>query len=296
MKTISSLFLVIFFTTNTFAQLPNYLPTDSLVGWWPFNGNTNDESGNGYNAIPQGPILSNDRSGMPNSAYWFDGIDDFMMLEKSFNDWEEFSISVWVNHYKGSNFSGIISDATNYSGKDLYFNMNDNQIGLKADKGNNFLFRSPLPDIGYNVSPVVENLSLQLKWHHLVLTVSNTCTKVYLNSILIKTLHIGGSNVNHHAVHPVFGKITDGDYNIQFFKGFLDDIGIWNKVLNENEINSLYYNTVNTNSLLENNTIMNRTLIKITDINGKIITRKKNTLMLFVYSDGTVEKIIEIDN
>jgi hypothetical protein len=26
------------------AQIPGYVPTDGLVGWWPFNGNVNDES------------------------------------------------------------------------------------------------------------------------------------------------------------------------------------------------------------------------------------------------------------
>ena len=31
------------------AQVPSYVPTDGLVGWWPFNGNANDESGNGNN-------------------------------------------------------------------------------------------------------------------------------------------------------------------------------------------------------------------------------------------------------
>ncbi len=38
------------FTTVIMAQVPNYVPTNGLVGWWPFNGNTNDESGNGNNA------------------------------------------------------------------------------------------------------------------------------------------------------------------------------------------------------------------------------------------------------
>jgi hypothetical protein len=31
------------------AQVPSYVPTNGLVGWWPFNGNANDESGNGNN-------------------------------------------------------------------------------------------------------------------------------------------------------------------------------------------------------------------------------------------------------
>ncbi len=38
-------------TTATMAQVPNYVPTNGLVGWWPFNGNANDESGNGNNGI-----------------------------------------------------------------------------------------------------------------------------------------------------------------------------------------------------------------------------------------------------
>ena len=36
-------------------------------------------------------------------------------------------------------------------------------------------------------------------------------------------------------------------------------------------------------------------LVKITDLNGKIIPRRKNTIMLFIYEDGTVERVVEID-
>jgi hypothetical protein len=36
-----------------FAQLPSYLPTDGLVAWYPFNGNANDESGNGNDGEQQ---------------------------------------------------------------------------------------------------------------------------------------------------------------------------------------------------------------------------------------------------
>jgi hypothetical protein len=36
-------------------------------------------------------------------------------------------------------------------------------------------------------------------------------------------------------------------------------------------------------------------LVKITDLNGKIIPRRKNTLMLFIYEDGTVERVVEIE-
>jgi hypothetical protein len=36
-------------------------------------------------------------------------------------------------------------------------------------------------------------------------------------------------------------------------------------------------------------------LVKITDLNGKIIPRRKNIVMLFIYEDGTVERVVEME-
>jgi hypothetical protein len=35
------LLIILFFSTSYLnqAQVPNYVPTNGLVGWWPFNGN-----------------------------------------------------------------------------------------------------------------------------------------------------------------------------------------------------------------------------------------------------------------
>ena len=38
---------VFLFTTNLFSQVPTYVPKNELKNWWGFNGNANDESGNG---------------------------------------------------------------------------------------------------------------------------------------------------------------------------------------------------------------------------------------------------------
>ena len=48
--------------------ISSYVPTNGLVGWWPFNGNANDESGNGNNGNVNGATLTNDRNGASNSA------------------------------------------------------------------------------------------------------------------------------------------------------------------------------------------------------------------------------------
>jgi len=50
----------------------DYIPRNGLIGWWPFNGNANDESGNGNNGIVTSAILTTNRLGVANSAYSFD--------------------------------------------------------------------------------------------------------------------------------------------------------------------------------------------------------------------------------
>ena len=52
-------------------NVPSYVPTNGLVGWWPFNGNANDESGNGNDGTNNGATLTTDRFGNANSAYDF---------------------------------------------------------------------------------------------------------------------------------------------------------------------------------------------------------------------------------
>jgi hypothetical protein len=79
-RILSSLFLPLFLTSLTlltqssaFAQIP----ASGSVGYWPFNGNANDESGSGNNGtVNGGALLVTDRNGNVNAAYQFDGIDD----------------------------------------------------------------------------------------------------------------------------------------------------------------------------------------------------------------------------
>jgi hypothetical protein len=46
---------------------------DGLVSYYPFNGNANDESGNGHNGTVYGSTLTADRFGNLNSAFSFNG-------------------------------------------------------------------------------------------------------------------------------------------------------------------------------------------------------------------------------
>jgi len=64
-------------------SVPSYVPTNGLVGWWPFNGNAQDASGNGNHGTVNGATLTSDRYGNQNGSYSFDGLDDFIEIPSS---------------------------------------------------------------------------------------------------------------------------------------------------------------------------------------------------------------------
>lgn len=70
---------------------------DGLVAYYPFNGNANDESGNGKHALLiSGANLTQDRFGNANSAYYFDGSNDFIQIPHP-GYLVYGSINMWVN-------------------------------------------------------------------------------------------------------------------------------------------------------------------------------------------------------
>ena len=86
------------------AQVPSYVPTNGLVAYWPFNGNANDESGNGNNGINYGATATSDRNGITNSALSFNGSSNYISIPYSntIGVQQEITISFWVYFNGGS--------------------------------------------------------------------------------------------------------------------------------------------------------------------------------------------------
>jgi hypothetical protein len=120
--------LVVCLFSNAQAQVPSYVPSNGLVGWWPFNGNANDESGNGNNGTVNGPTLTADRLGNANKAYSFDGVNDYINIpySNSLNINGSISISYW---FKNTNISSTNNGVLVFHG--------DNQSGLQFETVDN---------------------------------------------------------------------------------------------------------------------------------------------------------------
>ena len=86
-------FLHSFIPSSLIAQIP----ADGLVAWYPFNGNANDESGNGNNGTVNGATLTADRFGNAQSCYSFNGNSWIEVLNSPSLNSASVSISGWFN-------------------------------------------------------------------------------------------------------------------------------------------------------------------------------------------------------
>lgn len=237
--------------TATMAQnVPNYVPTNGLVGWWPFNGNANDESGNGNNGTVNGATLVADRNGNPNSAYSFNGTTNFIEVAHSAN--QNFpngqSVSFWTYRTGMLSASGdqnhILSKGPQlWNGQNIWAGDANNYIRYHYIEGN------------YNThnSCITAQNSFSLNnWLHYVVTNDLSTINVYLNGNLVQTCPISNPSTSlaGTAQGPMnFGKGRGHFQGEQGFQGRIDDIGIWNRALTPQEITDLYNSSSCSNDL-----------------------------------------------
>ncbi len=207
-------------------------PTDGLVAYYPFNGNANDESGNGNNGTVNGATLTADRHGNANKAYSFDGIDDLIRVENS-NSLQNFgnysTISAWVF---ANNYSVTVSEIIPILAKSAS-NNSPNQFRLGYDKGVNQLYSS-FNGAGYGAScPTI----LLNSWYHIVFVRNGNQSCFFINGV--KYIISGTGNSTFDSSQPlIIGQDIEGLNEI--LNGKVDDIRIYNNALTDSEVQTLF--------------------------------------------------------
>ncbi len=241
------LFVVTIVLTATFyaQNIPSYVPTDGLVGWWPFNGNANDESGYGNHGTVNGATLTTDRNGKVNSAFSFDGSSNsIIILDNPILNNEYTTISAWFQT-NNSNPGSIIYKTDNSAINEQYACVlnypNTNEQNWSIKNGGN----CNNPGVGWNTSTHNHNVT-DNNWHNIIYTYNGTESKIYIDGKLI-----GSNNFNNGSIDNCGGQINIGKgYNSTYlFKGQLDDIAIFNRALTQEEITALYTGTPITQNL-----------------------------------------------
>ena len=220
-----------------------------LVGYYPFNGNANDESGFGFNGVVNGAVLTADRFGHNNSAYYFDGLGDFIEVANTNGHFnlQYVTASAWIKpYYERINTYGAI----------VYKN------ALTGNNHDNYLlstkcYESPAPDRslstyyrfrvfyqieeqnGPNYSPLSDLHPLQ-NWYLLTGVFDSNGVTIYINAKA--EAHVSIQNIiPYQGPTPlIIGALTYSDHPNGDFNGVIDDVRIYNRPLNTAEISALY--------------------------------------------------------
>ena len=240
------LLFVFLFSTNLFAQIPSYVPKNGLMGWWGFNGNANDESGNGNHGIFKNEVkVVKDRFNSEQHAISLDGNSSYVTTSLDKITSNSYTISCWFRTSNTKN-SGIVvsrSGSKNVNGMFVSQGYIFNQVSSNCDSS----FHYNQKAFSY----------IDSTWHHFVAVFDGDSEK---NRQML--LYYDGTphrdytqdiEISICVSSPFeFGRDPlEGNYN--YFKGEIDDIGIWDRALNSVEIAGLFKSNAATN-ITENNT------------------------------------------
>lgn len=229
----------------------------NLVASWTFNGNAKDVSGNGndgtlktgwvgpYGVAPVDggtlPVLVADRYGVANSAYDFNNGAYVEVPYQATLRPSSFTICAWIKPAAASNGNYIFSL--------------DRWNGYKFQlQGGNLPFLTVMTSTGdHDQDDGGPSVQLNV-WTQVVASFTNGTEKFYINGALVKTANITGDPTTLVSPPPVSigNELPKSAYNLadpnspnayyggNFFIGSLDDIHLYNKVLSDNEVKSLY--------------------------------------------------------
>lgn len=234
-----------------FSALTQINLTNGLVAHYPFDGDVKDYSGQNNNGnIAGSPTLTKDRNGNTNSAYKFNGNGDHIWVKdhQTLRPDSALTISAWVYCEDFSSWNVVVSKRAVHNGSPwnsyiLYAagtagSSQNWSVGIATSKTQTHFAVE---------QPVVETK----KWLHLVgIYEQNVATKVDESGkpFLNLRLYVDGVLVKQEAAS---GKLyyTDSSLRIgmaipgpslQYFKGIIDDVRIYNRGLNNSEINALF--------------------------------------------------------
>lgn len=216
------------------------------MAYYPFNGNANDVSGNNNNPSFNNATLTTDRLGNPNSAYRFNGTSNYMQIPNSpsINPPNQISISAWIKpmgFYQGPCHGNSIvmkGDADYLTGNYL----------LRFDDGSFTNFQNcvnPVPDVTHEnfyganiIAPGGYTPFIQTgQWYSVAYTYDGTTAKLYVNCLLKFSGPVNGLAFNNQY-DLFFGKMNHPQYPY-WLNGDLDDIRIYNRPLNQDEVAAL---------------------------------------------------------
>ncbi|MDE1191966.1 MAG: Ig-like domain-containing protein [Arachidicoccus sp.] len=227
------LYLLFFITNISYAQV-NLM--QGLMAYYPFNGNASDVSGNNNNPVFNNAILTTDKYGNANSAYHFNGINNYMRIPNSptINFGTSMSICVMVRptgFYTGQCHGNMILGKliTDYQSGNYSLRFSDTIDNCNGSTSVKSEFFYGPDGNAKSKAPIILN-----EWYSIVFTTDGVTTKLYVNCQLVASYPT--SPVPFTNIYDLyFGRMNNSTYPY-WLNGDLDEIRLYNRALNYDEV------------------------------------------------------------
>jgi hypothetical protein len=274
------LFLTI--TLSSFCLLAQaQIPTNGLNAYWPFDSNANDYSGNNNNGTVMNAVPTTDRFGNPNRAYAFDGTSSKIDVPSSSTidmaNTQDFTIAFWMKSDANNVDAVTLSKHVYGSWNGYVFNVSTTNIGYCNTPGHgSFYVAAGAKGDACSNNPITNDTN---NWYFItgIYNASSNTTSLYVNSTLQSSLGSKSGSISN--TRPLtFGAFSDPIHGGYYYKGKLDGIRIYNRVLTQAEINALY-NEPNPAAVGLNDLITTNNLFKVSP-------NPSSSLIHLTWSDG----------
>jgi len=228
---------------------------DSLIGEWLFSDASDltmlDTSDNDNVGTAFGPTAVADRFGNPASAYLYDGIDDYAVIQDeggalNFDlHTESYSVSLWVmmTELPDRHATALIDRALETDEPTSF------TFEYRPDFCEPRCFDVTVWDGAMGIQVPSETVPQTDTWYHLTAVADTTEISLYVNGVREKGPALGGES--NDVIPGEFGTSVNGHrslsvgrnapyYNYQF-PGTIDDIRIYDRALSESEIQALFH-------------------------------------------------------
>jgi hypothetical protein len=191
---------------------------NSLVAYYPFNGNAKDLTSNGRDFTVYGDTtLTDGKDNSSNSAYSFDGTGDYLETA-NIPSFDNYTISLWAKPASSGTYEAMFS-SYNDSGRGFQIDLDGSNFHIRKSSGDNIVLSTAQLDV----------------WTFIAFTYDGTNSIGYINSVSDNESTGGTTEFNLFRI----GRNRNGG---TYFTGAIDELRIYNRALTASEISSRFAN------------------------------------------------------
>jgi protocatechuate 3,4-dioxygenase beta subunit/uncharacterized protein (DUF2141 family) len=214
-------------------------PPSNMSAWWSFDYSSKDSPQDfaGFNnsgTKMNGPIAT---AGKVLGALQFDGVDDYVEVADHFElnfGTKDFSFDAWIKTSDSRGVKAIIDKRSQMQGAGYFIFLNDGKLSLQLNDNLSIW-------ANYSTSIVIADGN----WHHIAITIQRNNSqglKFYVDGLPIQTgnpTSQQGSISNTAPLRIGLNTYMQASFS-QAFKGILDEIELFKRVLTPEEVQSIY--------------------------------------------------------